>query len=352
MTEKKSDRMNHKERFYATIERKSVDRPACWLGMPLPSAYNNLFAYFKVKNLRELKLKIDSDIWEVEVPFNQPPNNNIGMAFDFPKKNQSMENRTLTAPGFFEDYTDPSKDDINAFNWPDPKKCIDPEECRKVVEEIPEGYASMGVLWSAHFQDIYSAFGMEKAFVKMHRYPDIFNAVHNRIIEFYLEANKIFYEATKGMLDAILIGNDFGGQKRLMLSPDNIRKFAIPGAKKLVDQAKFYDLKVMYHSCGSIFEIIPDLIDIGVDIIHPIQALATNMELERLKKYYYNKVSFCGGVDAQELLVFGTADQVREKVYQLKSMMPTGLIISPSHEAIHSDVSPENLQALFQAVIN
>jgi uroporphyrinogen decarboxylase len=342
--------MNHKERFFATIERKPVDRPAYWLGMPVPAAYENLFKHFKVSNLRELKLKLDSDIWEIDVPYNHPPNNHIAMAFDFPKKGQDMEHRTLTAPGFFEDYTDPLKDDIDAFDWPDPAEHIDPEECRKVIEEVPEEYPIMGVLWSAHFQDIYSAFGMSTAFVKMLRHPVIFNAVHDRIVDFYLKANKIFYEATKGLLDAVLIGNDFGGQKRLMLSPENIRKFAMPGAKKIVDQAKSYGLKVIYHSCGSIFEAIPEFIKIGVDAIHPIQALAANMEPERLKNQFFDDVSFCGGVDAQELLVFGTSYQIREKVYQLKKIFPTGLIISPSHEAILPDISPENIEALFQAV--
>jgi uroporphyrinogen decarboxylase len=342
--------MNHRERFFATIERKPVDRPAYWLGMPVPAAYENLFKHFKVSNLRELKLKLDSDIWEIDVPYNHPPNNHIAMAFDFPKKGQDMEHRTLTAPGFFEDYTDPLKDDIDAFDWPDPAEHIDPEECRKVIEEVPEEYPIMGVLWSAHFQDIYSAFGMSTALVKMLRHPDIFSAVHNRIIEFYLKANKIFFEATKGMLDAVLIGNDFGGQKRIMLSPENIRKFAMPGSKKIVDQAKSYGLKVIYHSCGSIFEAIPELIKIGVDAIHPIQALATNMEPERLKNQFFDYVSFCGGVDAQELLVFGTPNQIREKVYKLKKIFPTGLIISPSHEAILPDIPPENIEALFQAV--
>ena len=318
--------------------------------MPVPAAYENLFKHFKVHNLLELKLKLDSDIWEIDVPYNHPPNNHIAMAFDFPKKGQDMEHRTLTAPGFFEDYTDPLKDDINAFDWPDPAEHIDPEECRNVIEEVPEGYLIMGVLWSAHFQDIYSAFGMSTAFVKMLRYPVIFNAVHDRIVEFYLKANKIFYEATKGMLDAVLIGNDFGGQKRLMLSPENIRKFAMPGAKKIVDQAKSYGLKVIYHSCGSIFEAIPEFIKIGVDAIHPIQALAASMEPERLKNQFFDRVSFCGGVDAQELLVFGTPNQIREKVYKLKKIFPTGLIISPSHEAILPDIPPENIEALFQAV--
>ncbi len=342
--------MDHKERFLATIERKPVDRPACWLGMPVAAAFDNLFKYFNVQNLQELKLKIDTDIWEVDVPYNNPPNNHIAMAFNFPKGGQSMENRSLTAPGFFEDYKDPKKDDVDDFDWPDPTKHIDPDECRRVVEAVPEDYAIMGVLWSAHFQDIYSAFGMEKAFINMLKRPEIFIEVHDRIIDFYLKANEIFYKATKGKIDAVLIGNDFGGQKRLMLSPKLINKYAIPGARKIVDQAKKYGLKVIYHSCGSIFEAIPELINLNIDAIHPIQALATDMEPKNLKKHFSRQVSFCGGVDAQELLVFGTPKQIREKVNELKKIFPTGLIISPSHEAILPDIPPENIEALFQAV--
>jgi uroporphyrinogen decarboxylase len=320
--------------------------------MPVPAAYDNLFNFFKVNNLRELKQKIDTDIWEVDFPYNHPPNNHIAMAFNFSKGGQSMDTRSLTAPGFFEDYRDPQIDDIDAFNWPNPIDHIDPDECRRVVEEIPNDYAIMGVLWSAHFQDVYSAFGMEKAFINMLKRPEIFVEVHDRIIDFYLKANKIFYEATKGKVDAVLIGNDFGGQQRLMLSPDLIRKFAMPGAKKLIDQAKKYGLKVIYHSCGSIFEAIPELIQIGVDAIHPIQALAADMGALNLKKHFFEQVSFCGGVDAQELLVFDSPDQVKEKVCELKKIFPTGLIISPSHEAILPDIPPENIEALFWATKN
>jgi len=342
--------LDHIERFYATIERKEVDRPACWLGLPVPEALEGLFNHFKERSLRELKLKINDDIWTVDVPYHDPPNNHITMAFDFPKKGQTMKNRTLTAPGFFEDYYDPLNDDIDKFNWPDPEDHMDPEECWRIIEDTPKGFPIMGILWSAHFQDLYSAFGMTNAFVKMYKYPDIVNAVHDKIIKFYLKANKIFYEATRGMLDAVLIGNDFGGQKGLMLSPEMLKKFAIPGTKKLVDQAKKYGLKVIYHSCGSIFEAIPLLIELGIDAIHPIQALATNMDAKRLKTHYGNQISFCGGVDHQKLLVFGNPNQIKEKVGELKEIFPTGLIISPSHEAILPDIPPQNIEALFSAI--
>jgi uroporphyrinogen decarboxylase len=188
---------------------------------------------------------------------------------------------------------------------------------------------------------------METAFMKMLTEPEMFRVVINRIADFYLEANEIFYEATKGKLHAVLIGNDFGGQTGLMLSPELIREFVWDGTRKLVAQAKSYGLKVIHHSCGSIFEIIPDLIELGVDCIHPIQARAANMEPQKLKDTFGDRVAFCGGVDAQYLLVQGQPDEVRAKVTELKRIFPTGLIVSPSHEAILPDINPANVAALF-----
>jgi uroporphyrinogen decarboxylase len=341
--------MNHIERFFLTIDRKPVDRPASWLGLPDKKAYNGLFNYFGVSSIDELKTKTDDDIHPVELPYHSPVSNAIYAAFDFAKKHAlEQKDRTLTAPGFFEDYEDP--DLVNDFAWPDPEKYISVDECKQIVAKAPQDRAILGVIWSAHFQDTCAAFGMETALVKMLTDPDMYRAVDDKILSFYLKANEIFYEATKGKLNAVLIGNDMGSQTGLMLSPQLIREFVIPGAKKLIEQAKSYGLKVLYHSCGSIFDVIPDLIDAGVDVIHPIQALAKGMQPKVLKDNFGGKVSFCGGVDAQNLLVNGTPEQIKTKVYELKNIFPTGLIISPSHEAILSDINPANIKALFDAV--
>ncbi|MCG8310663.1 MAG: uroporphyrinogen decarboxylase family protein, partial [Cytophagales bacterium] len=123
-----------------------------------------------------------------------------------------------------------------------------------------------------------------------------------------------------------------------------------PGTRKLIEQAKSYGLTVMHHSCGSIFPIIQDLTGLGSDIIHPIQALASDMDAPNLKKHFTGKTAFCGGVDAQELLVNGSAEEVAKKVDELKDIFPTGLIISPSHEAILPDIPPANIKALFDAL--
>lgn len=338
--------MNSLERFYATVNREPVDRPAAWLGMPDIFAQPALFKHYGVENFHELKLAVGDDFYAVEVPYESPNASAIYAAFDwYMDGNVDAEERTLTTPGCFAEAEE--LEDLEFFQWPDPAKYIDVEECKRRVALAPDDKVCLGMMWSAHFQDTCAAFGMENALMNMIANPEIYEAVDAKIMEFYLKANEIFYEATKGRLNAVLIGNDMGSQRGLMLSPDMVRRFIIPGCKKLVEQAHSYGLKVIYHSCGSIVDIIPDLIEAGVDIIHPIQALAAGMEPQGLKDKFGDKVSFCGGVDTQDLLVNGTPEDVQKKVKELRTIFPTGLIISPSHEAILPDIPPANIQALF-----
>lgn len=339
--------MNSLERFYATVEQRPVDRPAAWLGIPDIHAQQALFEEYGVKNLHELKLAVGDDFYAVEIPYRSPAADAIYAAFDwYGEGSIDKEHRTLTADGCFKDAEELS--DLEFFEWPDPELYIDKEECRKRVEMAPADKAVLGVVWSSHFQDTCAAFGMEQAMINMIVNPEIYEAVNEKVLEFYLKANEIFYEAVKGKLHAVLIGNDMGSQRGLMLSPEMIRRFVIPGCKRLVEQAHRYGLKVIYHSCGSIAEIIPDLIGAGVDVIHPIQALAAGMQPEILKEKFGGKVAFCGGIDTQELLVQGTTEEVRARVREIRSLFPTGLIVSPSHEAILADVPPENIRALFE----
>jgi len=341
--------MQHRERFLATVERRPVDRPASWLGLPDSAAHAGLFRYFGVDSIAELVRQLDDDVFPVELPYHSSVSDAIYAAFDFAKKGRTpREHRTLNAPGVFEDVTDAAR--VADFDWPDPTRHIDPDECGRAVETAPPDVARIGVIWSAHFQDACAAFGMQNAFMQMLETPEMFRAVIDRIVDFYLTANRIFYEATTGRLDAILIGNDFGAQTGLMLSPSLIREFALPGTRQLVAQAKEFGLKVIHHSCGAIRPIIPDLIDAGVDVIHPIQALADGMDAEGLQRDFGDRVSFCGGVDAQQLLVFGTAEDVASRVRELMRIFPTGLVVSPSHEAILPDTPPANVAAMFRAL--
>jgi uroporphyrinogen decarboxylase len=339
--------MNSLERFYATIERKPVDRPAAWLGMPDRHALPALLREYGVDSLHTLKLAIGDDFYAVEIPYDAPDAKAIYSAFNWYGENApDDEHRTLTADGCFKDAGELK--DLEFFNWPDPALYIDRKECLRRVKRAPRVKAVLGVIWSAHFQDTCAAFGMGTAMMNMLAEPEIYQAVDDKIVAFYLKANGIFYEATRGRLHAVLIGNDVGSQRALMVSPDLVRRYVIPGCRKLTEQAHSYGLKVIYHSCGAIADIIPDLIAAGVDAIHPIQARAEGMSAAALKTKFGGQVSFCGGVDVQDLMVNGTAEDVAGEVNRLRALFPTGLILSPSHEAILPDVPPKNIRALFE----
>jgi uroporphyrinogen decarboxylase len=337
--------MNSAERFARTIKRQEVDRPARWLGIPDERALPGLFRHFGVSGVRELRLKLGDDLFPVDLPYDSPYSKAIYNAFDFQGSGKASRERTLTRPGYFA--IEVKEEEVDRFDWPEPERYIDPAACERAVEAVPRDKALLGVLWSAHFQDTCAAFGMENAFIAMYDNPGGYEMVNNKILDFYLRANRVFYENTRGRLDAVLIGNDMGSQLGLMLSAEAIRRFVMPGAKALIEQAHSYGVRVIYHSCGSIRDIIEDLIKAGADAIHPIQALAAGMEPASLKRDFGDRVSFCGGVDAQNLLIHGSPDMIREKVAELRSIFPTGLVISPSHEAILPDIPPVNIEYLF-----
>lgn len=340
--------MNSIERFYATVERRPVDRPAAWLGIPDTNSLAGLFKEFGVNTLHELKLAIGDDFYSVDVPFHSESSDAIYAAFDWYQSGSlDTEHRTLSADGCFVNCESP--EEILSFAWPDTELCVSAEECDRKIAQCPPDKAIIGVLWAAHFQDTCASFGMETALVNMLTNPELYEAVNERVLAFYLKAAEIFYKSARGRVHAVLIGNDMGSQRGLMLSPELIRRFVLPGCRRLVEQAHSYGIKVIYHSCGSIREIIPDLIECGVDVIHPIQALAAGMDADSMKASFGAKVSFCGGVDTQELLVHGSPEEVARRVDELRRLFPTGLILSPSHEAILPDVPPANIRALFTA---
>ncbi|MDR3341361.1 MAG: uroporphyrinogen decarboxylase family protein [Treponema sp.] len=334
------------DRFYATVERRPVDRPAAWLGVPDEGAEPGLFAEYGVKNLHELKAAVGDDFYGIRIPY-RVKGKRVTRVWDWYLDGVTdRKDRTLTADGCFKDCESP--DDLGFFTWPDPAQSIDREDLKAMGAQVPPEKTGLGLLWSVHFQDTCASFGLQTALMNMLANPEVVEAVNSHILNFYLAVNEIFYQTVGDRFHAVLMGNDMGTQRGLMLSPALVRRFVMPGCRALVEQAHHYGKKVIYHSCGSITDIIPDLIDAGVDVIHPIQAQAAGMDPRNLKERYGNKVAFCGGVDTQYLLVQGSPREVAAKVRELRELFPTGLIISPSHESILPDVPPRNIRALFE----
>jgi uroporphyrinogen decarboxylase len=185
----------------------------------------------------------------------------------------------------------------------------------------------------------------------MYTHPKIIQAMVKRLCEFYLEANELFYRQAGDLIDAHFMGNDFGTQDDLLISPEIFGSYYLPWLKKFADQAHRFGYHSVLHSCGSIYRIIDQLIDAGIDCIHPIQALATNMSAEYLAEHFGGRIRFMGGIDTQKLLSKGTPDDVRRETSRVIDLLAPDLIVSPSHEALMPDVPPGNLIAIANTVM-
>lgn len=255
-----------------------------------------------------------------------------------------VKGENLGAEGCFAETE--SLSEIGNYPWPDVKYF----NFQEIYDEIDLHADKMvfSGLWSPFFHHICEFFGMENYFIKMYDSPEIVEAVTEKVADFYVEANEIFFEGLGDRADVMFFGNDFGTQLDMLISPDLFKQFLLPTIKRLIAVGKKYNKKIMLHSCGSIYRIIPDLIDAGVDILHPIQAQAEGMSAMDLKQYK-NDLAFVGGIDAQTFFVNATPQQIKDEVHRVQDILGQSIVISPSHEAVLPNVPPENLLAMAQA---
>lgn len=252
--------------------------------------------------------------------------------------------RSLSSAGCFAETTDVA--DVEKYPWPDVKYC-NFEPVYQYIDNFPDKMVFTG-MWSPFFHDLCNFFGMENYFVKMYETPDVVEAVTEKIVDYYVAANDKFFEGLGDRADVMFFGNDFGTQRGLFVSPAAFRRFILPAFKRLIEVGKKHNKIIMLHSCGSIAAIIPDLIDAGVNVLHPIQAQAAGMDAKSLSQYK-NDLCFVGGIDAQTFFVNATPAQIKEEVRRVRGLLGPNLVVSPSHEEILPNVPAENIYAMMEA---
>jgi uroporphyrinogen decarboxylase len=157
-------------------------------------------------------------------------------------------------------------------------------------------------------------------------------------------------EVGKGLVDGVYCGDDFGTQNGLLFSPEIFRKYIKPKYKKLVKKVHSYGLKYFHHTCGGVRPIIPDFIEIGFDVLNPIQPLAAGMEPGELAEEFGRDIVFYGGIDEQQTLPFGSvADVVAEVTDSVRIYEKARWICAPCHRL--QPVSPTaNILAMFDTI--
>lgn len=176
----------------------------------------------------------------------------------------------------------------------------------------------------------------------------------DRILEMMLASLKRQLDAAGPYVQIVKVNDDLGMQSGLMFSPEMFREIFKPRYKALFDLIKSTSpgVYIFMHSCGSVYEVLGDLIDVGLDILNPVQTTAANMEPERLKREFGKHLTFWGGgVDTQHVLPFGTPEEVRADVTaKMRAFAPGGgFVFNESHNIVPG-VPPENILAMFETV--
>ncbi len=333
--------MTSREKVIDIFSRSSQGTSAFWTGNPHKDTEKKYLERLNINDREELFDYLNDDCrW---IPADSGYKHPGGKLMFDPLG--GAEKKKHGQAGYFSDCN--SLQEVEEYPWPDPNY-LDFTDVVERIKKFPDK-AVFGGMWSPFFHQVSDFFGMENYFIKMYTDPVIVEAVTEHIVNFYVEANRRFFEAVGDNTDIFFFGNDFGTQQDLLISPDLFKKFVLPGFKKLIEVAKKYDKKVLLHSCGSIYKVIPMLIDAGIDALHPLQAKARNMEAEKLACEFINDIAFVGGVDTQELLVKATPEKIKEEVYRLKDIFGENYIVSPSHEALLPNVPLENTIAMAEA---
>lgn len=247
-------------------------------------------------------------------------------------------------------------EDIESYPWPD---MDDPTRVEHVKAEAQKlaaenKYAILATPWLAFpLERAFAMQRMDRFMLNLGRHPDFACAMVARIAESCKTLMKHFLRECGDNIDMIKIGDDLGMQNSLLISPKMYRQLIKPIHADYISFIKSHTkARLFFHTDGDVFPLIPDFIEMGVDILNPIQTSAGKMaNLGELKKQFGRHMVFCGAIDTHRVLPFGTPDEVRAEVKRIIEALGQegGYMLSSVH-TIMSDVPPENILAMADAV--
>jgi len=379
------EELSSEERIKLALEHKEPDRVPFDLGStPVTGitvgAYKNLLAHLGIKKEEIRVIDIIQQLAEVDEEvlerlkvdtrglMTNPPSS---WTLEIREKDGykhfvdewQIEWRMPKEGGFYYDmYRHPLKGDITRetidnFSWPDPsdparvaglrEKAQDYKAKKKaiIVKSIGGGFFELG-FWTRGFEDFYMDFATD---------PSLACYLMDKLLEIRMAYWELVLKELGNDIMIVMEGEDLGVQSGTMISPEMYRKYVKPREKKLFSYIKKVAPKPVYiffHTCGSVYEIIPDLIEIGVDILNPVQVSAAHMDTRRLKKEFGKDIVFWGGgVDTQDVLPHGTPEKVKEEVKRrIDDLAPGGGFVFATVHNIQADVPPENIMAMWEAL--
>jgi uroporphyrinogen decarboxylase len=254
---------------------------------------------------------------------------------------------------------DATIDDLEKYPWPEPcapgRGETAEAEAKRLYEDTE--LALVGRFGGPIVQTALYMMGFERWLVCVAQGPEFAGALLDKITDVAIALDRIGLEATGKYLQIFKAsGDDFGMQTGPLYSPKTFRALFLPRLRRRWQAAREYldqvnpSVQIMFHSCGGIRPFIPDLIEIGLQILDPVQPRAAGMDAAELKREFGDRITFHGGVDEQQVLPLGSAEDVEKEVHRcLKAFAPGGgYILAPSHY-IQADTPPANIVAMCRA---
>ncbi|MCO6453262.1 MAG: hypothetical protein J5I90_20945 [Caldilineales bacterium] len=241
-------------------------------------------------------------------------------------------------------------EDLDYYPWPDlahPSRFVGLRERAKAIQDA--GYAVVMMSGVSPFEQSYMLRGVEQWMLDLAADPDFAMALMRKITDLQKASVIALLDEAGDFVDVLIMGDDLGSQTSTLISPKMYRHLVKPFHIELIlEIKKRTKAKIFYHSDGNIISLLPDLIEIGIDLLNPVQVNAGDMgDTARLKREFGDQLSFCGAIDTGWVLPSGTPDDVRAEVRRrIKDLAPGGGYILASVHCIQPDVPLENVIAM------
>ena len=238
-------------------------------------------------------------------------------------------------------------DDLDGYCWPR-ADWFDYSQMRDKAEEArSRQVVACGYMAPFYFHNLLR--GLEQSLIDPLESPEFTHELLRRITDFFVEHHRRMFEACEGLIDLCQVTDDLGSQTGPLIGLGLYREFYAPHHKRCIDLCRQFGIKVMHHDDGSCRAFLPDLVEMGIDILNPIQWRCPGMDMGELKATFGSRICFHGAIDNQQTLPFGTPRDVRAEVRRCIDTLAcdkTGYILAPCH-CIQAVSPVENILAMY-----